>query len=148
MKNMRKETVLRVGVIAEWVVIIIAVIASFVFIGDLPEPLLEYTSRDALFCPLDVIDAVVLAASIAASIGLYFFRRWARPIYAASTIWLSVSTAFGNPSVEPPIVSAMEEISLLIAGLLIGMSYFGGIARFDAQQSAQVDAPKSGAPLS
>jgi hypothetical protein len=145
---MHKETVLRVAVVAEWVVIIIAVVASFIFIETLPEPLLEYVNRDAPLQLIDMINAVVLVATITASVGLYFFKRWARPIYTASTIWLCVSTVFGNPNIEPPIVSALEEISLLIAGFLIGMSYFAGISRFNAQQYAQVDAPKSGAPLS
>jgi hypothetical protein len=67
------------------------------------------------------IPLVVLA--IYAQIGMFLFWRFARPAYAALAAVFVLLTAFWGISVLLPIEAAFGELSLLVDGAVIALSY-------------------------
>ena len=61
--------------------------------------------------------------AIAAQIGMFFFWHFARPVYAALAAVFVLLTAFGGISVLLPIEAALWELSLLVEGAVIALSY-------------------------
>ena len=56
-------------------------------------------------------------------IGMFFFWRFARPVYAGLTVALLLLTPFFGISVLLPIETALAELSLLVDGAIIALSY-------------------------
>ena len=76
---------------------------------------------------LDTFGAGVAVVSTAASIGLLFFARWSRPVYAASTVAVTVATLFAGPSVSTAMEVFFSEVVLLLDGFIIGTAYFSDV---------------------
>lgn len=134
-------TIFRAAIILEWVLIGLAVAVSLS--TSLPKELEAFTVERQDWHPvLDTLSGVALIVSVVASVGLWFFRNWARPTYALASIWLVLAVAFGEPVVTPAVAGALEELSLIVTGFIVGLSYFSQIG-FGAQQGAPAAAPSA-----
>jgi hypothetical protein len=67
------------------------------------------------------IPLVILA--IATQIGMFLFWRFARPAYAVLTAVFVLLTSFWGISVLLPVEAALGELSLLVEGAIIALSY-------------------------
>jgi hypothetical protein len=61
------------------------------------------------------------------SVALFFFKRWGAWLYLICT--LVVAIPLGEPVVIDPISAAIDEFSILVAGAIIGISFFSGAIR-------------------
>ena len=64
---------------------------------------------------------VILA--LAAQIGMFFFWRFARPAYAATTLLFVLLTSFWGIAVVLPVEAALVELAFLLEGAVIALSY-------------------------
>jgi hypothetical protein len=67
------------------------------------------------------IPLVVLVT--AAQIGMFFFWRFARPVYAGLIAVFVLLAPFSGITILLPIEAAFEELSLLVDGAVIALSY-------------------------
>ena len=123
---------LRVLIATEWLVMLAGVVCVLALELPLPAELEAYVDRqDKLSSAAHsiwlIVGVPVLLASIVASIGLWFFRRWARPLYAFTIAATIVITAFEGPVVQPALLGTFTEISSLVAGAILGVAYFAPI---------------------
>ena len=107
--------------------------AAVQFPGQLPEDwktLLEWNGNGSIIDELLEnrwllfgvgIPLVILA--IATQIGMFLFWRFARPVYAALTAVFVLLTSFWGISVLLPVEAALGELSLLVEGAVIALSY-------------------------
>jgi len=121
---MNTKNTLRVLVILEWILIIGAISCSASLESGLPEDLQSWlASEEADGSAIVAFSFIpVLIGALVGSIGLLFLKRWAAWLYLVCTIILAVPV--GQPVVEDSISAAMDEISILIAGIIIGISFF------------------------
>jgi len=137
MKPSNSSQVLRYAIVAEWLLIAAGVAMAFVSIESLPEPLAAYAAQEVEWRPLvDSLALLLLFGSLASSIGLWHLRKWARLVYMLCTVALSAMVVLDAPLVQSSLVSAIEELSLLVSGFIIGLAYFG-VPAIDAQQAVQ-----------
>ena len=84
------KLVLRALIAIEWVLIFAMVVCVFTLELPLPAELQDYLDREDKrpFSPSDrawlIAGAAVLIASVTASLGLWFYRPWARLLYAVA----------------------------------------------------------------
>jgi len=95
--------------------------------SDWPPPSLQAwtTEREAKTIPpsLGVALATLAGASIISSVGLLCLRRWAAPMFLASTLLSYVAVALLGPSVSHGASYACEGIAAVCAGIVISLSY-------------------------
>ncbi len=139
---MNTKNTLRVFVILEWILIIGAISCSVALESRLPHELQNWlVSEEAegntiiafLFIP-------ALIGALVGSIGLLFLKRWAAWLYLVCTIIVAVPD--GQPVVEDSITAAADEISILLAGIIIGISFFSNAL---SEVGNQNTSPKNGA---
>lgn len=65
--------------------------------------------------------------AVATQIGIFLFWRFARPSYAVLTAFLILFTLFSGLSVMTPTEAALFELSLLLDGAVLAMSYLSPI---------------------
>jgi Na+-translocating ferredoxin:NAD+ oxidoreductase RnfD subunit len=69
----------------------------------------------------------MFAMSIIASVGLWFFRRWARLLYLLSVIASVLLTALDGPAVHHVLFAIFSDVSSVITGAIVGVAYFAPI---------------------
>ena len=67
---------------------------------------------------------VSLAVALAASVGLWFLKRWARIMYTVLIFATLVTTPFLGPAVTPALASALYLVSGLASGGILGLVWF------------------------
>ena len=67
--------------------------------------------------------------TLASTIGLLFFRRWARPLYVASLVAGLVLIAFdpGGPAIRAQ--GSIASLNMVFSGMVIGLMYFSPARR-------------------
>jgi hypothetical protein len=65
----------------------------------------------------------VVLLVLAAQLGMFFFWRFARPVNAALAAVFVLLTPFWGISVQLPVEAALWELSLLLEGAIIALSY-------------------------
>ena len=79
--------------------------------------------------------AVGVLVLIAASIGVFFFRRWARPVYVGIQLASVVASQLMSPSVVTPWSGVFDDLAMICSGLIIGLMYFSNAtSRFDSRR--------------
>ena len=128
---------LRVLIVVEWLLVVILIVSVFVFELPLPTELEQYVDREAEK-PLSRSDwlwsisaMIVLLVSLLASIGLWFFRSWARPTYATAVLGNIALSALDEPLVAHPFVVVFSDLSLIVVGAIVALAYFGRIDAFE-----------------
>lgn len=105
-------------------------VAVLIAVGQsLPPELSAWVDAEANseWSALDTFAAVVAVVSVIASIGLLFFARWSRWVYAASTIVVTVATLFGGALVTSAFEAFFSELVLLLDGFIIGTAFFSDV---------------------
>lgn len=129
---MRAATILRLSVVAQWVLIALTVALSFLLEEHLPEPLREWVKAEAeRDPPLAMYGVIALLVSVlfcffVGSVGLLFLQRWAAWLFTASAVLMLALTPVFGPIVEHGLPSAVDNASLVVTGLIIGLAFFGG----------------------
>ena len=131
---------LRIAVVVEWVLIILAVVLSEFFRDALPEPLLLWLQQHAeenrslagFVAIFAMLPAFVL--SIVASVGLFMFKTWARWLYLFSYVIGFIGMVFLGPTVEHAFANMIADVSAVLSGIVIGIAFFSTALEGDASQ--------------
>lgn len=65
-----------------------------------------------------------LIAVLASTIGLLFFKPWARPMALYSTLFGFISYSFLSPELSSPVASALTEASAMTWGAILALAYY------------------------
>jgi hypothetical protein len=117
-------------VVAGSIALLIGSVVVLIAVGQsLPPELSAWVDAEANseWRALDTYAAVIAVISVVASVGLLFFARWSRWVYAASTIAVTVVTLFGGPSVSSAFEAFFSELVLLLDGFIIGTAFFSDV---------------------
>jgi cell division protein FtsW (lipid II flippase) len=127
---MKVSSVLRLCVVGELILVVLGLVLSSWLENRLPPPLRDWLAAEAEReatvieqCLFPVL-GLVLVLSLVASIGLLFLRRWAAWLYLISLGLGSMLFPFTGPTVEHPIPDALDDLSLVCAGLILGLAFF------------------------
>jgi hypothetical protein len=108
---------------------IVSVIAIFTLAPALPPELESWMSQqaDTPYGAFEWIVTALAAAYVVATIGLFFFARWSRAVYAVTAIAVMISTLFAGPSVATALDNFSNEAVLLLDGAIIALAYFSNV---------------------
>jgi hypothetical protein len=127
------ETVLRHLVVWQWIFAGLSILVFQLEAERLPFLLREYAAREVLREP-GPADALVgwltllwSVGSLAASVGVWLLRRWARPAFLVMAILGCVLQALLEPSVTTGWSVAAETVAQLLVGVTIGVLYFSPV---------------------
>lgn len=144
---MNLRAVFRIAVIAEWVLIVLALVTRVVFGQDL-SPLAQQYEAGRQSRDLTVLETVglwgaglLLPVSIASSIGLLFFKRWARPLYLAVSLIFPVLFLYEGPVLAVPVSTVVDRLSLIDSGFIIGVMWFSAVASEFGRASSRTTQP-------
>jgi urea transporter len=139
---MQTATVLRLGVVFEWVFVALAIVLSFMLESRLPEPLREWLAADAESDP-EAREFLVLALLIlvllwwlTGSVGLLFLKRWAAWLYLGAAIVVHPLSCLLGPTVEHGVTMLFSNVSLVLSGLILGLAFFSPALRPPLSTSA------------
>lgn len=108
---------------------LLSTIALFVMAPALPDELDRWVTQQTEG-GFGMVEWSILAVGIpylAATVGLFFFARWARALYAACVVLLVVGGLFTGPSVATAWESLSRDLTNLLDGLILGLAYFSDI---------------------
>ena len=121
------KNTLRSLLIVEWLLIGASVGVGFALENRLPATLQEWLATEGSAVSVTAVGlyVAVLIASIVSTVGLFWMQRWAAWLFLLSTLFAT----FGDwsPVVQHPAEAMIGELSLLVAGAVIGISFFSGI---------------------
>lgn len=127
---MRASNVLRVCVLADWILIVAIVATSILLESDLPGPLLDWqTAEDERGMTqfdliLFAIIAPFLGCYLAGGFGLLLLKRWGAwlLIWSLAVVWLA--TFFMGPTVEHAVPYALAALRTFVIGVMVGLAFF------------------------
>ena len=136
----------RFSLLLGWVLCPAAFVAFYAEKPSLPAELRGYldarlqgpaTGRDEL---LFWFLLLMLAVAAAATVGLYKFKRWARPLW----LWLTVASyvtfpLFPEPVVAPPATYVFYSLSSALNGFVLALLYFSPVARLFGEGAPESD---------
>ena len=123
----------RIALVAEWVLALGAAA-----IGIATEPLLApelraYLDRQA-GAPLTALDLIgtvaglaFLGLAVAATVGLFRFRNWARRLFLLLTLFGFVPVVAMGPTVETGAATALAEAATLLSGVILALVYWSPV---------------------
>lgn len=127
---MRVSTVLRICVLSEWVLVGISITLSLFLESHLPTPLQEWLTTEAEQ-DLQPYEAFLLGGgfllllfALAGSVGLLFLKRWGAWLYLLSLVIGYLLFPFMGPTVEHGLADAVDELSVMLSGLVLGLAFF------------------------
>ena len=126
---MKLKKVLRTAIIAEWVIGLLYLFATITLETDLPAHLQEYIlwldEVEVMATTEIVVTILLIIASLITSIGLFFFKPWAKQTFLIITIIGFVIGPLIVPQVvEHGLASGIGDISSLIVGFILALLYF------------------------
>lgn len=129
--NMTNPKALRTLVILEWIFIFAAIILSTTLENQLPMELKQWIDMEmemeSEFLTNDIVVLIGLPwliVSIAGSIGLYRLRKWGAWAFLTSMILGYALFPFAGPTVEHAFADMIDEISVIIAGMIMALAFF------------------------
>jgi len=149
-QTMNPSTALRLFVVLELILVIGGVVSAALLEGNLPEPLRQWLVAEAEREPTPQETAVlailipVLISSVAGSIGLLLLKRWGAWIFLIALIAGSALMPFTGPTVAHPLADAIDELSLILSGLIIGLAFFTNALRSSARPTHAEQAEQGG----
>lgn len=134
MKSMSRKT-FRFLVLLSWVIGLACIAVLYAGLRDLPPELQSYWDRRAAE-PLKALDfvpfAVLLVAfplSVAASVGLYRFKSWARPLYLLCAVGFLPLPPF-EPYFQTPFAASLGGIGTALYGFILALVYFSPLSQY------------------
>lgn len=136
----------RLLIILNWVLIIITFVLIFALEYTLPTVLRHYLQAQAE-APLSLRDGLIFGIGflfflvyVAATIGLYLFKAWARSLFLISTAAGYLITPFIGPIVEPAIATVFNYLVSFVGGMILAVIYYTPISsRFERTDSSSTD---------
>ena len=122
---MDARTVLHGSIIAHWMLLILSAVLLDYFSSSLPPELHDFLNNSDPEIPLILEGNPVLIVHFIASIGLIYLKDWARWVFLCSFV-VTLTIPLG-PVVQHPIESLIESLVITSNGLIIGISFFGGV---------------------
>ena len=124
---MTSRSALRVFIGLFWLLALLSSVSER-FSPSWPPPLLQaWTAAEEsrTIPPALIVALVTLAiASVGSSIGLLFLRRWAAPIFAATTFLSYVAVALLGPHLVHGAGYALEGLSEVCAGMVVSLCFW------------------------
>jgi|GEM_PF-4692832 len=119
------DRVLRVALVAQWLLAAAGTAADLALAGQLPEALRRHAWDAGPTPPAWALAAglAALALWLAGSVGLWLRSRPARALYAASLAALLAATPALGPVVSHPVASALYSACLLLQGATLALAY-------------------------
>ena len=126
---MKLKKVLRTAIIADWVTVLLYLFATITLETDLPAHLQEYNhwlNEVEIIATTEIVVTILLIiAVLITSIGLFFFKPWAKQTYLIITIiGFVINPLIYLPVVEHALSSSIADISSLIVGFILALLYF------------------------
>ena len=120
------KNIFRAIVIVSIVLLLVAIVVLVFFNQPLPPELDSFVEADleADFTVIDYFGYTSALFAVAANIGLLFFARWSRPVFAAGVVATTIVTAFSGPFVATALEAFVYEVGLLLDGFIIALAYF------------------------
>ncbi|MBP1638137.1 MAG: hypothetical protein H6Q18_926 [Bacteroidetes bacterium] len=120
---MTLKSVFRIVLISEW--IFLALNIYLVATISLPEPLTAWIKKEGTsFDYFQFAIIIMIPLEFAASVGLFFFKEWARWLYLVVIIIENLLPSFTGPWVNPALAQTFGNLSILMTGIVIGLSFF------------------------
>jgi hypothetical protein len=129
MEKSKLRIILRVVLLALFVVIVLSIGLSFVSDKLLPAELADWQHRNTAgeFTLSDIFWLLFWAAGVGfvliSMAGLFFFQRWAAWLFLAVILLFSLQVLL-NPTVEPGLLSYLGGWSDVLTGLVLGLAFF------------------------
>lgn len=126
---MPSKRLLRILVIADFLLVILSIIGALVGESSLPEPLRAYEQArsEADFTVkewvLVGVSAPLIIAWLVSNVGLFFFWRSARTMYLVTVVGSLAVTPFTDVYITAGWVSAIEGMSLINTGIVLTLIY-------------------------
>ena len=131
MKPNKSAKALRVCIVLEWAAIVLSVVLAFSLERQLPDELRYWIESEDERPTSTVYDLMILLVLlplllvyIVSSVGLFFRRRWAGPLYVGSAVVMSLATVLLGPIVEHAVAAAVDDFAMLLSGVVIGLILF------------------------
>jgi hypothetical protein len=130
-----KQQALRAAILCEWGLIIIAVILSFTLESSLPPQLREWLAHESgqglskSYLINAGVGVIIIGSAIISSIGLFFFRNWAKWVYLVSTVSGYVLLPFTGPTVEHAVTDTADELSIIVCGMILALAFFTDVVQ-------------------
>ena len=126
---MKLKKVLRTAIIAEWVISLLYIFATLTLETDLPAHVQEYIQWldevEVIATTEIVVLILFIIAALITSIGLFFFKPWAKQTYLIITITgFVIGPLISTQVVEHGLASSIGDIPSLIAGFLLALLFF------------------------
>ncbi|MCB2184725.1 MAG: hypothetical protein KQH63_22090 [Desulfobulbaceae bacterium] len=127
---MNNKSILRLLIVAEWLLLAISIYISIFLESYLPQELQNYllaestaetTKQEDI---LIIASLVILAAYLISSIMLLLLKKWAKWPYLLSMVVLFLIAPFAGPTVEHSTADTIAEISTLISGMILSLIFF------------------------
>lgn len=117
---------------------VVNAIVSSATLGTLPAELALYRARVdemPLTGPVAVLSITLMILLIAATIGLYQYRSWSRPVAIIITVITFAVPFVSGPTVESAWAEVLYDLAGYAWGALLALSYWSPIAaRFQPRQ--------------
>lgn len=133
--------VLRLLVAAELSLLIGGEVIAAFGVTELPALLRQYEEAEGSASPtrgeltLAASGVVLLLVSACASIGIYFLRPWARPMYVATTVGSHLVAPFFGPFVSVGWSNALDGLAAVLSGLVIASVHWTSLAEHFKKRS-------------
>ena len=123
-------------VLVSLALLFLGVVVELVSESSLPEPLRSYVQAEGEkeLQPSDwlILAAVLVALPllIAATLGLCFFKNWARWAYLVVCVVFVAFSPLLGPVVQPAWSAAFEDCSTILTGVILALSFFSPISAY------------------
>ncbi len=136
---MKLKKVLRTAIIAEWVISLLYLFATLNLETDLPAHVQEYIQWldevEVIATTEIVVLILFIIAALITSIGLFFFKPWAKQTYLIITITgFVIGPLISTQVVEHGLASSIGDISSLIAGFILALLFFTDVYKNGVEQ--------------
>ncbi len=136
---MKLKKVLRTAIIAEWVISLLYIFATLTLETDLPAHVQEYIQWldevEVIATTEIVVLILFIIAALITSIGLFFFKPWAKQTYLIITITgFVIGPLISTQVVEHGLASSIGDISSLIPGFILALLFFTDVYKNGVEQ--------------
>jgi uncharacterized membrane protein (DUF2068 family) len=128
------QKILRIAVVLHGLLIIVCIPVSRILDAYLPIQLLNYKlwvhEQGLINVELSIIPPLVIIACVChliSSIGLFFFKPWAKWAYSACIALVLILLPFMGPRVEHALTQPIEGVQTMATGVILYMIFFTNV---------------------
>lgn len=122
---------LKVAIVAQWLLYVLAAVISSFEEENLPEILRSYLASeyDKGMSASLWVGIAMLIAFVVGSIGVFRLKSWGRNLYVVLFSLGAVLFIFLAPIIETPISGSLSYLATASCGLVIGLLYFSSASK-------------------